>query len=86
MRLSTSAPTEGLILLLFYFCAGFKIIVLLCIAIRIVVCTGEAAAKTLAQGPDMVIQELTKSIWKPNARCYYGWFFIGQGNGTLAEA
>lgn len=48
--------------------------------------TGEAPSKTVAQGPHMVIQEISASIWEPNARCDFEGLSVGQGDGSLAEA
>jgi hypothetical protein len=51
-----------------------------------VVFSGEVPAETVAQGPNMVIQELSKSFWQPNARCCIEQCPTRQRNGTLVEA
>jgi hypothetical protein len=51
-----------------------------------VVFSGEVPSETVAQGPNMVIQELSKSFWQPNARCCIEQVPTRQRNGTLVEA
>lgn len=48
--------------------------------------TGEVLAETVAQGPNLVIQEFSKSFWQPNAGCCFEQFSTRQGNGALVEA